>query len=94
MVLLPSWAHAVPSHLHSQLALGLARSLPGSHYPHLISTLVPWQPLVTNPSAEAVREKDAVKFSICFPALPLHGLALCSLPMNTNSYALICSQLL
>lgn len=37
---------------------------------------------------------DAVTFSSCFPALPLNGLALCSLPMNMYSYALACCQLL
>lgn len=37
---------------------------------------------------------DAVTFSSCFPALPLNGLALCSLPVNMNSYALACRQLL
>lgn len=35
-----------------------------------------------------------MKFSSRFPALPLNGLALCSLLMNTHSSAQVCCQLL
>ena len=55
--------------------------------------LRPGSLFVTHPNAEAT-QMDAVKFSSCFPALPLNGLALCSLPMNMHSYAQVCCQLL
>lgn len=44
--------------------------------------------------AEAVQQMDALKSSNCFPALPLNGSALCSLPVNVHSYAQVCCQLL
>ena len=35
-----------------------------------------------------------MEFSSCFPALPLNGSALCSLPVNVHSEAQVCCRLL
>lgn len=41
-----------------------------------------------------MQEVDAVEFSICFPALPLNGLSVCSLPvkLQLRSAARSCRQ--